>query len=30
MYGGGSGVEINSIPNEKTEVLIRIDRRGGN
>ncbi len=30
MYGGESGVEINSIPNEKTEVLIRIDRRGGN
>lgn len=30
MYGGESGVEIKSIPNEKTEVLIRIDRRGGN
>ncbi len=29
MYGGDSGVEVRSIPDEKTEVIIRIDRRGG-
>ena len=30
MYGGASGVEVKSIADEKTEVIIRIDRRGGN
>jgi len=29
MYGGESGVEVKSIPGQKTEVIIRIDRRGG-
>lgn len=29
MYGGESGVEVKSILDQKTEVIIRIDRRGG-
>jgi two-component system sensor histidine kinase YesM len=29
MYGGNSGLKVESVENEKTMVTIRIDQRGG-